>query len=129
MVAHQCIGGCGVASGDIVATGTASGTTPGSLGCLLEMTMGGKRAFELQGGEGGKKTATTRTWLEDGDEVRISGVAGDGVGFGECVGRVVPAVGLEELMKMKKEKKGGRGGGGGGGGGGVNGGNGQNGSI
>jgi fumarylacetoacetase len=85
--AHQCIGGCGVSSGDIIATGTASGTTPDSLGCLLEMTVGGRNAFELNGG-------LKRTWLEDGDSVRITGFAGteaDGVGFGECIGKVVPA--------------------------------------
>lgn len=90
MFAHQCIGGCGVASGDIVATGAASGTTPDTLGCLLEKTMGGKRPFLLDGG-------ATRTYLEDGDSVRIIGFAGaegDGVGFGECVGMIVPAAAL-----------------------------------
>ena len=81
------IGGCGVSSGGIIATGTASGTTPDSLGCLLEMTMGGRKAFELNGG-------LKRTWLEDGDSVRITGFAGteaDGVGVGECIGKVVAA--------------------------------------
>jgi fumarylacetoacetase len=85
--AHQCIGGCGVSSGDIIATGTASGTTPGSLGCLLETSIGGKKPFNLMGG-------SKRTYLEDGDSVRITGFAGtrgDGVGFGECIGLVLPA--------------------------------------
>src|SRR2546421_12933077 len=79
------IGGCGVSSGDIIATGTASGTTPDSLGCLLEMSIGGKKHFNLEGG-------SKRTYLEDGDSVRITGFAGtegDGVGFGECIGMVV----------------------------------------
>ena len=91
ILAHQCIGGCGVSSRDIIATGTASGTTPNSLGCLLEMTMGGKKAFELKGG-------SKRTWLEDGDSVSITGFAGtegDGVGFRECIGTVVPASAFE----------------------------------
>jgi fumarylacetoacetase len=85
--AHQCIGGCGVSSGDIIATGTASGTTSDSLGCLLEMSRGGKKHFNLKGG-------SKRTYLQDGDSVRITGFAGtegDGVGFGECIGLVLPA--------------------------------------
>jgi fumarylacetoacetase len=89
--AHQCIGGCGVSSGDIIATGTASGTTPDSLGCLLEMTMAGKKPFQLQGG-------SKRAFLEDGDSVRITGFAGtegDGVGFGDCIGQIVPAPALK----------------------------------
>ena len=91
IIAHQAIGGCGLQSGDIVATGTASGTTPDSLGCLLEMTMNGKKTFQLQDG-------STRSYLEDGDQVRISGFAGSessGVGFGECVGNILPALAFD----------------------------------
>ena len=91
IVAHQAIGACGLNSGDIVATGTASGTSSDSLGCLLEMTMDGKNSFQLQSG-------STRSYLEDGDEVRISGFAGSedsGVGFGDCTGKVLPAIVLE----------------------------------
>lgn len=89
--AHQCIGACGVSSGDIIATGRASGSTPDSLGCLLEMTMGGKKLFRLLDG-------STRAFLQDGDSVRITGFAGaegDGAGFGDWVGNVVPAPVLE----------------------------------
>lgn len=92
--AHQCIGGCGVSSGDILATGTASGTTPDSLGCLLEMTMGGKKPFSLQRG-------AKRAFLEDGDSVRITGFAGTeegGIGFGECIDMIVPAPVLKHQM-------------------------------
>ena len=88
IIAHQAIGACGMQSGDIAATGTVSGTTSDSLGCLLEMTMDGKKTFQLQSG-------STRSYLEDGDQVRISGFAGpsgSGVGFGECVGKVLPAI-------------------------------------
>ena len=39
-----------------------------------------------------------RTFLEDGDEVTIKGVCGEDeealVGFGECVGRIEPALEL-----------------------------------
>ena len=91
--AHQAIGGCGLESGDILATGTVSGTTPDSLGSLLETNMGGKKDLELL--EGSK-----RTFLEDGDTVTLSGFAGseeDGVGFGQCVGKVAAATILREF--------------------------------
>ena len=93
IVAHQAIGGCGLQSGDIVATGTVSGKTSDSLGCLLEMTMDGKKPFNL-------KSGSARSYLEDGDEMRISGFAGSGdagVGFGDCVGKVLPALVLKAL--------------------------------
>jgi fumarylacetoacetase len=70
-----------------VATGALSGTTPDSLGYLLEMTMNGKKSFNLKDG-------SSRTFLKDGDGVRTTGFAGsesDGVGFGDCVGKVLPA--------------------------------------
>ena len=95
ILAHQSIGGCGLHTGDIVATGTVSGTTPDSLGCLLEMTRDGKQPFKLQDG-------STRRFLDDGDGVRISGFAGtedDGVGFGECFGEVVPAINFETVRQ------------------------------
>jgi fumarylacetoacetase len=88
--AHQAIGGCGLGSGDIIATGTLSGKTPQALGCLLEMTMNGKKPFKLKDG-------SIRTFLEDGDGIRLTAFAGtpnDGVGFGECVGIINPALTL-----------------------------------
>jgi fumarylacetoacetase len=51
------------------------------------MSIGGKKHFDLKGG-------SKRTYLEDGDSVRITGFAGtegNGVGFGECISMVVPA--------------------------------------
>lgn len=43
----------------------------------------------------------TRSFLRDGDIITIRGVAGEGeeglVGFGECVGRVLPALRPEEI--------------------------------
>ena len=84
MVVQQTSNGCNINTGDLLGTGTVSGTTPESRGCLLEMTLGGKNNFTLSGGE-------PRTYLEDGDIVRIIGWAGEGVGFGSCSGAVVPA--------------------------------------
>src|SRR5690606_21459338 len=60
MVAHHASNGCNLRPGDLLGTGTLSGTTPESAGSLLELTQGGKRPLELPGGE-------TRTFIADGD--------------------------------------------------------------
>lgn len=65
-IAQHTIAGCNLRVGDILASGTLSGTTPDSYGCLLEMTRNGANPLQLPNGE-------TRTFLEDGDEVIISG--------------------------------------------------------
>jgi fumarylacetoacetase len=89
MIAHQTVNGCNLNSGDLLASGTVSGSVPGSNGCLLEMT-GGKRPVKLSDGK-------FRRYLEDGDGVRLTGWAGklgsdSCVGFGECFGVLQPAV-------------------------------------
>lgn len=86
-LAHHTVNGCPVSSGDLYATGTISGPSPGSLGCLLEITKGGKESVVLPNGE-------ERRFLSDGDSVRMRGwCEGKGyrVGFGEVVGEVLPA--------------------------------------
>jgi fumarylacetoacetase len=90
MVAHHTITGCNLRTGDLLGSGTISGEGDGEAGCLLEATQGGKKAVRL--GED-----VERTWLEDGDEVVITGHCGDGdvrVGWGSCSGIVVPATDL-----------------------------------
>lgn len=84
LLAHQTSNGCNLNTGDLLATGTISGETKTSHGCLLELTKGGEENFKIAGG-------LHRTFLEDGDSIRISASCGDGVGFGECVGKVLPA--------------------------------------
>lgn len=87
MIAHHTIGGCGLRSGDLIASGTVSGEAAHEHGCLLELTKNGKVASSLSDG-------SELRYLEDGDEVRYTGVIGDGsagVGFGACVGAVMPA--------------------------------------
>ncbi|KAF6845343.1 X-Pro dipeptidyl-peptidase C-terminal non-catalytic domain-containing protein [Colletotrichum musicola] len=81
LVAQQTINGCNIDTGDVLATGTVSGGGDDEHGCLLETTKGGKVGWKLSNGQ-------DRTYLQDGDGVRISGYAGGGVGFGECVGFV-----------------------------------------
>jgi fumarylacetoacetase len=92
MVAHHTSNGCNLQSGDLFGSGTVSGAAPGSEGCLLEMTRGGRNPVSLPKGE-------TRTYLADGDEIIFRGTARrDGfvsIGFGECRGTVgeAPALG------------------------------------
>lgn len=85
MLAHHASSGCNLRPGDLIASGTVSGTEHDSRGCLLELTWRGRDAIELPGGE-------TRTFLEDGDEITIRGWAeADGarrIGLGECRGTI-----------------------------------------
>ncbi|KAI0023550.1 fumarylacetoacetase [Xylariomycetidae sp. FL0641] len=84
LVAQQTVNGCNVNTGDVLATGTVSGKGDDEHGCLLETTNGGKIEFALSDGQ-------KRTYLQDGDGVRMTGYAGNGVGFGECTGFITPA--------------------------------------
>jgi fumarylacetoacetase len=87
-LAHHTVNGCNLQPGDLLASGTISGPTEDSRGCMLELTWRGANPLALPNGE-------TRKWLEDGDSLTITGWAqGDGyrVGFGEVSGRVAPAV-------------------------------------
>ena len=74
--------------GDLLASGTVSGKSKESRGCLLERTWRGTEPLTLPSGE-------SRRFLEDGDEVIIrawcerSGTRR--IGFGECRGIVLPA--------------------------------------
>jgi fumarylacetoacetase len=88
MVAHHTVAGCELQPGDLLGSGTLSGPTEGALGSLMEITRGGRDPIELPTGE-------RRAFLEDGDEVVITGRAlrsgAAPVGFGECRGRVTAA--------------------------------------
>jgi len=91
MVAHHSSNGCNLQPGDLFGSGTVSGTTAGSAGCLLEMTRGGGNPITLPNGE-------VRSYLEDGDEVIFHGRAHRpgyaSIGFGECRGTVTEALTL-----------------------------------
>jgi fumarylacetoacetase len=88
MVAHQSSNGCNLRPGDLLGSGTISGSTPGSAGSLMELTQAGKVPIELLG-------HATRSFLEDGDEVIERGrCAREGyaaIGFGEAAGRIIAA--------------------------------------
>ena len=89
LVTHHASNGCNLRPGDLIASGTVSGATKESRGCLLELTWRGTDPLTLPTGE-------RRLFLEDGDEVIFRGhCERDGfarVGFGECRGTVVGAL-------------------------------------
>jgi fumarylacetoacetase len=85
LVAHHASNGCNLRPGDLLASGTVSGPTKESRGCLLERTWKGTEPLELPSGE-------TRRFLEDGDEVIMRGwcerEGARRIGFGEAAGTV-----------------------------------------
>jgi fumarylacetoacetase len=89
MLTHHTSNGCNLQSGDLIASGTVSGATKESMGCLIELTGRGAEPINLPTGE-------ARRFLQDGDEVIFRGYCErEGfrrIGFGECRGIVAPAL-------------------------------------
>jgi fumarylacetoacetase len=89
MLTHMTVNGASLRAGDLFASGTISGPNPDQRGSLIEMSWNGTEPLHLA--DGG-----TRTFLEDGDTVTITGRArgrdGVSIGFGEVTGTVAPAV-------------------------------------
>ena len=84
---HHTITGCNMRVGDLMGSGTISGTEKDSRGSLLELTWNTTEPLTLEGGE-------QRGFLEDGDTVIMRGhCQKDGlrIGFGEVRGTVLPA--------------------------------------
>jgi fumarylacetoacetase len=90
MVAHHTSNGCPIRPGDLIASGTVSGPEKENRGCLLELTWKGTEPLHLPNGE-------QRTFLEDGDEVMLTGYCErEGfarIGLGACRGAILPALG------------------------------------
>lgn len=88
LIAHHTSNGCNLQPGDLLASGTVSGATKESRGCLLERTWRGTEPLDLPTGE-------RRAFLEDGDEVILRGwceaPGRPRIGFGECRGMLTPA--------------------------------------
>jgi fumarylacetoacetase len=88
MLAHHTSNGCAIRPGDLVASGTISGPDKENRGCLLELTWRGTEPVRLPNGE-------QRTFLEDGDEVVLTGYCvREGfarIGLGSCRGVILPA--------------------------------------
>ncbi|WP_371478556.1 fumarylacetoacetase [Kitasatospora sp. NBC_00315] len=86
-LAQMTANGASLRTGDLFASGTVSGPEPRTRGALIELTWNGTEPIELPDG-------STRSFLEDGDEVTITatapGPAGTRIGFGEVSGRIRP---------------------------------------
>ena len=94
-LAHHTSSGCAMRVGDLLGSGTISGSENDSRGSLLELSWGGKEPLTLATGE-------VRRFLEDGDRLVLRGVAegkGYKVGFGECAGQILPALPLPDWAK------------------------------
>lgn len=89
MIAHHTTNGCPLRPGDLIGSGTVSGPEKQNQGCLLELTRRGAEPLHLPTGE-------TRAFLEDGDEVILTGwCEASGfrrIGLGECRGLILPAL-------------------------------------
>jgi fumarylacetoacetase len=87
-LAHHTVNGCNIQVGDLYASGTISGPSPSSYGSMLELSWNGQRTLHLANG-------IERKFIEDGDTVIMRGHAekdGVRIGFGECRGKILPAV-------------------------------------
>ena len=87
MLTHHSVTGCNMQTGDLLASGTISGSTKESRACLLETTWKGEEPFMLTSGE-------QRIFLEDGDSVLMTAYCQGGnyrIGFGDVEAKILPA--------------------------------------
>ena len=86
MLTHHTSNGCNLQPGDLLGSGTISGPSKTSRGCLMELTWRGQEPIQLSNGE-------QRRFLQAGDEVIIRGWCGVSgglkIGLGECRGVVL----------------------------------------
>jgi fumarylacetoacetase len=85
MLAHHTVNGCAMRPGDLLGSGTVSGSENDSRGCLMELTRRGAEPLVLPNGE-------SRAFLQDGDEVIMTAFAARPgavrIGLGRCTGVV-----------------------------------------
>jgi len=96
MIAQHTQTGCNLRPGDLIASGTVSGTEPTAFGSMIELSWRGTKPLQL--GTSNEGNAVSRTFLRDGDEVVLRAWAEGGeskkatrIGFGMCEGKVLPA--------------------------------------
>ncbi len=86
-LAHHTSNGCRVNSGDMMGSGTISGSTPDSFGSMLELTWGGKNPLKMTDG-------SEREFINDNDTVTMTGFCKNDsvrIGFGEVSSKLLPA--------------------------------------
>ncbi len=100
-LAHTTVNGATTGAGDLFGSGTVSGPTPDERGSMIELTWRGAKPITLADG-------STRSFLEDGDTVMMSGYCGessgprhDRVGFGDLIGTVASS----NLMSVSATRK------------------------
>ncbi len=86
MLAHMTVNGAVLSAGDLFGSGTISGPEKRQRGSFLELSWNGTEPVTLADG-------TTRTFLEDGDEVVLrataKGAGGRPLSLGEARGRII----------------------------------------
>ncbi|KAI9307645.1 fumarylacetoacetase [Cunninghamella echinulata] len=86
-LAHHTVNGCNMRVGDMCGTGTLSGPAESEYGSFLELSWNGTKKLALEDGN-------ERVFLEDGDEVNLTGYCdsaeGYRIGFGDCRGKILP---------------------------------------
>jgi fumarylacetoacetase len=83
---HHTSNGCPVNSGDMMGSGTISGSTPDSYGSMLELTWRGEKPLKMKDG-------TKRKFINDNDTVIMRGYCekdGTRIGFGEVNTQLLP---------------------------------------
>jgi fumarylacetoacetase len=84
-LAHHTVNGCNMKVGDLLASGTISGKTPGSYGSMLELTQGGKTPLLLPDG-------SERKFIQDYDTVILRAFCQKDnlrLGFGEVRTQII----------------------------------------
>jgi len=85
-LAHHTVNGCKVNSGDMMGSGTISGSDPDSYGSMLELTWRGEKPMTMNDG-------TERKFINDNDTVTMRGYCknnGARIGFGEVFNKLLP---------------------------------------
>jgi fumarylacetoacetase len=85
---HHTSNGCNVVAGDMMGSGTISGSTPDSYGSMLELSWNGTKPLKLNDG-------SFRQFINDNDTVIMRGYCQKDkvrIGFGDCAGKLLPAL-------------------------------------
>ena len=87
-LAHHTINGCSINVGDMMASGTISGSNPTSFGSMLELSWKGTKPIKMPDG-------TARKFILDNDKVIMKGYCQNKyyrIGFGEVSNKILPAL-------------------------------------
>ena len=86
-LAHHTVNGCNVRCGDLMGSGTISGSIPDSFGSMLELAWKGTKPLSMNDG-------SERRFIQDGDTITMRGFCQNEqirIGFGEVKAKILPA--------------------------------------